>query len=150
MKFFLLFIIFVFTFSVFGQKEENFACSKKDKETVREFFHDQPLYNQILSKFYNVLNSQNPRLPFCWQSCVVSLVKPPYPKVAKENNIFGRVEVNTIADENGKVTFAKAVKGSLVLQRNAELAACHSKFIRIMFNHKPIKFRWRIVYNFLN
>lgn len=143
MKVILLFIILSFSSLAFGQNEEKFACSKKDKQTVREYFTAIQENNRTLTELYKTINSPSPkpRLPFCWHGCAVNLVKPAYPRIAKENRIFGRVEVETIADENGRIIFAKTVTGNHIFRRNAELAACHSSFIDIMFDGKPIKFR---------
>lgn len=152
MRVFLVFTLFIFPLSIFGQNEDKFACSKNDKQTVRDYFDNLQENNRILTKIYQTINSPSPkpRLPFCWHSCAVQLVKPQYPKFAKENNIFGRVEVETISDENGKIIYAKAINGNLIFRRNAELAACHSSFRKIIFNEKSIKFRWKLIYNFVN
>lgn len=152
MKLFLVFTLFIFPVSILGQSEERFACSKEAKPAIREYFNNLQENNRTLTEIYRIMTSPSPkpRVPFCWHSCVVSLVKPAYPKFARENNIFGRVEVETIADENGKIIYAKAVTGNNVFRRNAEFAACHSSFRKIMFDGKLIKFRWRIVYNFVN
>jgi hypothetical protein len=145
--------IFVLMFSlpVFAQNEENYTCRKEDRKTVREYFDNYRENDKILFEFYKsfILPSDKPRLPFCWQGCAVSLIKPEFPAVARQNKISGSVEIETIADETGKIIFAKATKENSVFRRNAEIAACRSRFKPILFNEKPIKFRWKIVYNFV-
>jgi hypothetical protein len=137
--------------SAFGQNEEKFACDKRAKDNVRDYFQDLQKNNLKLAEIYRNFNlpSGKVRLPFCWHSCAINLVKPTYPSFAGENKIIGTVEVEAIADESGKVFFAKTIKGNLVFHRNAEKAACHSRFKPILFNGKSVKFRWKIVYKFV-
>jgi hypothetical protein len=149
----ILFPIFfcLFSLSVFAQNEEKYACRAEDKKIVREYFDNYRENEKILFAFYKtfILTSGKPRLPFCWHGCAVNLKKPEFPEFAGENKLTGSVEVETIADETGKIIFARATKENFVFRRNAEFAACRSRFKPVLFAGKPIKFRWKIVYNFV-
>ena len=143
--------VLIFSFSVFAQSEENYACRKEDRKTVREYFDNYRENDKISFEFYKafILPSEKLRFPFCWHACAVSLIKPAFPAIAGQNKISGSAEIETIADETGKIIFARATKENSVFRRNAEIAACRSRFKPIFFNGKPIKFRWKIVYNFV-
>jgi hypothetical protein len=143
--------VLIFSFSVFAQSEETFACRKEDRKAVREYFDNYRENDKILFEFYKafIMPSDKSRFPFCWHGCAVSLQKPACPQFARESGLTGSVEIETIADETGKIIFAKATEENSVFRRNAENAACRSQFKPILFNEKPIKFRWKIVYNFV-
>ena len=85
----------------------------------------------------------------CWEGCATRLVKPYYPREAKRLNISGQVKVDTIVDENGKVVYAKVVKGPVLLRRPALQAAYLATYNpKLDCDNQPIKFRWMITYNF--
>ena len=86
----------------------------------------------------------------CWDGCPTSLVLPYYPREARRLGISGQVKVETIVGENGKVVYARAIKGLPLLSQAAERAANHSSYTpQKTCGDKSIKFRWMITYNFV-
>jgi hypothetical protein len=150
----ILFVFCIFPISITAQNEEKYACREEDKKVVREYFDNYHENEKLLFEFYKYFiepSAGKTRLPFCWHGCAVSLVKPVFPRFAREKKMTASVEVETIADENGKIILARAnTKKNSIFRRNAELAACNSQFKPIIFEGKPIKFRWKIVYHFVN
>ncbi|MEP6922936.1 MAG: energy transducer TonB [Pyrinomonadaceae bacterium] len=85
----------------------------------------------------------------CWSGCPTRLVKPFYPQEAKHYRLFGQIVIETIVDEKGQVIFTQARKGKPFLIQTARQAACQSSYAPQLFEGKPIKFSWTIVYNFI-
>lgn len=79
----------------------------------------------------------------------VSLVKPQYPKFARELKFSGSVLVEVFTDEEGAVIYSKAVEGKPIFFRSARKAACHSRFRSLLYCGKPVKGRYLIKYNFI-
>lgn len=79
----------------------------------------------------------------------INLVKPEYPSLARQANIYGRVVVNISVDEEGDVVSAKASSGHPLLYAASVKAALESKFEPIMLSGCPIKVLGSIYYNFL-
>ena len=149
MKLFVVPLILMLTGITDAQKPEKFACSKADEETVKQYFNDRQENDKVLKDLFTVFNSRKPRLSFCWAGCAVSLPLPRYPYIARKYGVGGIVTVETITKEDGKIIFAKAIDGPPLLRHSAQQAACLSGFKPILFDQKPIKFRWNIVYNFV-
>lgn len=76
------------------------------------------------------------------------LVKPTYSAAAKAAQIRGRVTVEVLINENGKVVSAKAVKGHPLLRSNAVSAAKRSMFTPTYLSDEKVKVRGLIIYNF--
>ena len=76
------------------------------------------------------------------------LPKPNYPAVARAANIQGKVDVQVLIDETGKVISAKAVNGPPMLQDAAERAARNARFSPTLLSNVPVKVTGLIVYNF--
>lgn len=79
----------------------------------------------------------------------MELGKPAYPKEAREKRVSGKVLVEVIIDETGKVIFACAVSGKKELQSGSEWGAYNSKFAPTTLGGKPVKAKGMIVYNFV-
>ncbi len=77
-----------------------------------------------------------------------SLPKPAYPSVAKAARVSGRVSVQVIIDESGKVISATAIGGNPLLHAAAVAAARQAKFTPTKLSGKPVKVAGAIVYNF--
>ena len=76
------------------------------------------------------------------------LPKPPYPPTAVAVNIQGKVSVNVMIDETGKVISANAINGHAFLRAGAERAAWQAKFSPTYLSKVPVKVTGVIVYNF--
>jgi hypothetical protein len=144
-----LFILLIFRTSAFPQRETRYACTDGDEGPVRSYFLKIDENKRILSDFYSSVRSQTPRFPLCWHGCAVSLPLPWFPEVARKYGMNGKVTIETISNEEGRIIFAKTVRGPALFKTYAEMAACSSKFRPMFFNGNPIKFRWTIVYNFI-
>ena len=79
---------------------------------------------------------------------ILHLVKPIYPREAKEAGISGKVSVQVIIDENGNVISAKVVSGHPLLSKETEAAALQTKFKPTTLSGKAVKFYGNIVYKF--
>jgi TonB family protein len=77
-----------------------------------------------------------------------SLPKPHYPAAALAVNIEGKVDVQVLIDETGRVVSAKAVSGNALLKPAAEQAARNARFSPTMLSNVPVKVTGLIVYNF--
>lgn len=76
------------------------------------------------------------------------LPKPAYPPSAVALSIQGKVDVQVMIDENGKVISANAVSGNKLLRAAAEVAARNAKFDPTYLSKVPVKVTGVIVYNF--
>jgi len=77
-----------------------------------------------------------------------SLPKPPYPPTALLMNVQGKVDVQIMIDETGKVVSAKAINGHPLLKQVSERAALSAKFKPTTLSDVPVKVTGVIVYNF--
>jgi TonB family protein len=79
---------------------------------------------------------------------VVTKVTPEYPITARQVAISGEVKVRIVVSEDGRVLEAKAVSGSALFWRSAELAASKWIFKPAMANGKPVKAEGTISFQF--
>ena len=80
----------------------------------------------------------------------ISLPKPDYPPDAKAQNISGRVIVNIVIDEKGRVIWAQAVEGHHLLRQASVKAACQSIHSPTKISGRLVKAASLISYNFVN
>ena len=78
----------------------------------------------------------------------ISLPSPTYPEIARRMRTYGKVEVEVIVDENGKVISARAIAGPTALRDVAVEAALHARFTPTKLSGQPVKISGRIDYNF--
>jgi TonB family protein len=78
----------------------------------------------------------------------ISLPAPSYPEIARRMRQAGKVEVEVIVDENGKVISARATAGPTVLRDVAVEAALRARFTPTKLSGQPVKMSGRIDYNF--
>jgi TonB family protein len=78
----------------------------------------------------------------------LSLPTPSYPEIARRMRQAGKVEVEVIVDENGKVISARATAGPSMLRDVAVEAALRARFTATKLSGQPVKISGRIDYNF--
>lgn len=78
----------------------------------------------------------------------ISLPKPAYPPTALAVNAQGKVNVQVLIDESGRVISAKATGGHPLLRDAAENAARNARFSPTKLSDVPVKVTGVIVYNF--
>ncbi len=76
------------------------------------------------------------------------LPKPAYPAAAIALNIQGKVDVQVLIDESGKVVSAKAINGHPLLKDAAVRSALNARFTPTRLSEVPVKVTGVIVYNF--
>jgi TonB family protein len=76
------------------------------------------------------------------------LPKPAYSAAAIAVNAQGKVTVQVMIDEAGKVISANAISGHPLLKSAAEIAARQAKFSPTYLSNIPVKVTGVIVYNF--
>jgi len=82
-------------------------------------------------------------------SKALDLPKPGYPQMAKIARVQGKVLVQVLIDESGKVISAKAVSGPPLLVVDSQRAALQAKFSPTKINGQPVKVSGVITYNFV-
>ena len=78
----------------------------------------------------------------------ISLPQPAYPAMAKQIRVFGRVSVQVLIDEEGRVISAKALDGHPLLAPAAQKAAMQAKFRPTLLSQVPVKVSGVITYDF--
>jgi TonB family protein len=78
----------------------------------------------------------------------LSLPVPTYPEIARRARTAGRVEVDVVVDESGKVISAQAVSGPPSLRDAAVEAAKHARFSPTKLSGAAVKISGSINYNF--
>ncbi len=147
-------VILLFSAFTFAQKPEIYACSKDDKMKVIDYFSNLQSENSFIFECIRNQNKKESNIkPLIkishYNSPIISLPKPFYPEIAERNRMFGSVKVEIIFDESGEVIYAKAVSGKMIFYRNAQQAACASKFKPVQYCEKRVKQRGYIFYNFM-
>jgi periplasmic protein TonB len=77
-----------------------------------------------------------------------SLPQPPYPMIAKQAGIQGRVSVQVLIDEKGNVISANAIDGHPTLRIAAQRAALQAKFSPTTLGGLPVRVSGVITYDF--
>jgi len=77
------------------------------------------------------------------------LPRPPYPQMAKIAHVQGRVAVQVLIDESGKVVSAKAIDGPPLLVVESQRAAYGARFSPTKINGQAVKVSGVITYNFV-
>jgi protein TonB len=78
----------------------------------------------------------------------ISLPKPIYPELAKRMRVSGKVSVQVLVDEEGRVVSATVVSGSPFLRTEAQKAAMQARFSPTRMGDQPVKVSGVIIYNF--
>lgn len=78
----------------------------------------------------------------------LNLPAPLYPENARRMNINGKVVVEVIVDEDGKVSSARALSGPNALRDVATQAAKNARFSPTKLSGQPVKITGTIEYNF--
>ena len=84
----------------------------------------------------------------CWDGCPASVPKPYYPEAARRLRAKGEVVVAAVADESGKVVFARVVNGNKLFRPAALEAAYKATHTIKIYCGQPVKFWWTIRYIF--
>jgi TonB family protein len=79
----------------------------------------------------------------------VSLPKPGYPLMAKQMRLQGKVSVQVLIDETGKVISARAIEGHPLFRQASEAAAFQARFSPTKLSDQPVKVSGVITYNFV-
>ena len=69
---------------------------------------------------------------------LISSVSPVYPAMAKQQNVYGDVQIDALIDATGKVTTMKVVSGPALLQRPAMDALHQWKYQPATLDGKPV------------
>ena len=78
----------------------------------------------------------------------ISLPQPVYPPMAKQIGVQGRVSVQVLIDEHGRVVSATAVDGHPLLAPAAQKAALQARFRPTLLSQQPVKVSGVITYDF--
>jgi TonB family protein len=78
----------------------------------------------------------------------LNLPAPTYPEMARRMNVYGKVEVEVIVEEDGKVSSARALSGPNALREVAIQAAKNARFSPTKLSGQPVKITGIIEYNF--
>ena len=76
------------------------------------------------------------------------LPQPPYPPLAKQIGVQGRVSVQVLIDEEGRVVSATAIDGHEMLRGAAQRAALQARFSPTTLSGLPVKVSGVITYDF--
>lgn len=139
--------LLLLTFSAFAQENPKYACGEKDRSLTKEFFENKREIETLADRFRQTRRGQ---LPFCWGGCVVKLPKPTFPSNVKNAGFSGTITIYAVADETGRVFYARPASGPKLLRDYARQAACVAQFTPIFNGDHPVKFPWAIRYNFIN
>ena len=78
----------------------------------------------------------------------LSQPKPVFPKKAIAARVSGLVKVEVVADEEGRVIWAKVIRGHRLLNDAALEAACKTQFHPVKVEDKPVKASYILQYPF--
>jgi TonB family protein len=79
----------------------------------------------------------------------ISLPKPAYPAKVRQMMAQGKVSIETLISEQGRVLAVAPKEGNDLLYKTAMIAACGAKFSPTLINGQPIKVHGVITYNFV-
>lgn len=115
------------------------AVTKPDEETTPPppVKVDPPAIKKPVTQSLGVINGRASNLP-----------KPAYPATAKMVGASGKVSIQVLIDESGRVVSARSVDGHPLLRSAAEDAAKRASFTPTLLSGVPVKVTGVIVYNF--
>jgi len=87
--------------------------------------------------------------PGVLQNKLIHKPQPVYPPIAKAARAEGKVIIQIIADESGRVISSCVVSGHPLLQQTAAEAACQWRFSPATISGHPIKVSGTITFNFV-
>jgi protein TonB len=79
----------------------------------------------------------------------LSLPKPPYPEMAKLMRLQGKVTIQVLIDESGKVISVRVLDGHPMFKQVSERAAYQARFSPTRLGDQPVKVSGVISYNFV-
>lgn len=124
------------SFEVNAQKQSKAKAKSSEKKTQNNQNKCPPTPPRIS---FGVLNAK-----------ALNLVKPEYPSIAKQGNIYGVVSVSVSIDENGNVESAIVSSGHPLLRAASVKAALQSTFKPFTLSDCPAKVSGIIIYHFLS
>jgi hypothetical protein len=139
--------LLLLTIATAAQDAGKYSCSNADKQMTDAYFENKKGIEVLAD---SLRQTRRGKLPFCWHGCAVNLPKPFFPPTAKNAGISGSVAIYAVADERGRVFYARPISGPKALRSSARQAACVASFTPISYNGQPMKFPWTIRYNFHN
>ena len=150
------FQIFAFAQVKIEKEIERYSCSCENEKVVREYFEQRENQRKLIQECERESEEQRKLLQLPLPKKIsgygprpVILVKPYYPKFAKQSRISGQVVVEVFTDEKGSVIYSKILSGNSFLGESVKKAACLSKFTPVLYCDKSVKARWIIRYNFI-
>jgi TonB family protein len=156
-------ILFLLTLPLFALSQTNDSkdinknsCSCDDERDVKNYFENLLEQNKFIEQCLieaeeNQLKSNlpKPKKVSHLNPTAVSLPKPYFPLLARQLRISGEVLVEIITDENGKVIYAKVLKGNGLFVQSVKATICNSKFIPEIYCRKLVKTKRIIRYIFI-
>ena len=139
--------LLLLTIPVIAQEGPKYACSKADRELTQVYLQNK---KEVEALADTLRQNRRGHLPICWHGCAVNLPKPTFPPNAKNAKISGSVTIHGIADETGRIFYARPTSGPEIFRSYARQAACSSSFNPILNGDKRMLFPWTIRYNFIN
>jgi len=79
----------------------------------------------------------------------LSLPKPVYPQMARMMRLSGKVNIQVLIDETGKVVSARALDGHPLFRQVSETAAYQARFSPTRLGDQPVKVSGVVTYNFV-
>jgi Ca-activated chloride channel family protein len=108
-----------------------------------------PTNEQTTPKASDETKTHDPISGGVLNSKALSLPPPAYPLAARNAGIFGKVVVEVLIDEHGKVLQARALSGHPWLQQSAVSAAKLARFTPTLLNGQPVPVKGTINYDFM-
>ncbi len=134
-----------------GKIDDNGISDNDPKLIDKDEKEDAPIIKKTEKP--QVKKEDKPKPPVTVSRGVVNgsakfLAQPNYPAAAKQIRATGKVEVQVLIDENGRVISATVVNGHPLLREAALDAARKSTFSPTKLSDVPVKVSGVIVYNF--
>ena len=119
--------------------EDSRICLNKDEKKRNTIFDEE------VNKLFGIVPYQKGEVV---NGKAKNLIKPPYPKEAREKRLAGTVKIQVRINEIGNVIEARSVCGDGILESASESAARLSKFSPTLLNGIPVQVKGIIIYNF--
>jgi len=116
-------------------QEWRHACSREDVQAVQDYFHPTDNKTSVSACLLNLRALNMPSLQ--------------YPKLAKLARVSGKVVVQILIDETGRVIYSDALSGHPLLTPEAVKTACQVRFEPFTLSGIPYKTSGTITYNFV-
>jgi TonB family protein len=117
-----------------AHQEWRYFCSPQDAQAARDYFFETAVKTRMI---------------LCTNHKAISMPSPEYSRLARAAGVSGKVLVEVLIDENGRVIYSRTIFGHPLLSATVVRDVCQARFIPTLIAGQPVKVSTRMGFNFV-